>query len=323
MRRMGLVALLLASAGLAVFAGQPPTPPNDNRIDKPQLDAWMTRYSNWGRWGQDDELGTANLITAAKRQQAGKLVRTGETVSLSRQFVITPGATGNPFAMNLSTNPAGFATDRIEVGYHGITITHLDALCHHAYNGKLYNGFVFADVVTKDGGCAKLGVGVTRDRLVTRAVLIDIPRLKGVPYLDPGTHVYREDIEAWEKKSGVKLSSGDALLMYTGRWAHQARFGVSRVWSGFDASFVPLLKERDVALLGSDGAQDVGTVAGFQFPVHRFAIVALGMSLLDNLDLEAVAETAARLKRWEFLLTVSPANAANGSGAPVNPIAIF
>ena len=333
------LAVCVVAAGLATtgLRGQPspgaapaqsvpvpvPAPADDNRINAAQLDAWMTQYSNWGRWGAADELGAVNLITPAKRRQAAKLVRTGEVVSLSRQFTIAAGQAGAPFGMSLSTNPVGFATDRIDIGYHGITVSHLDALCHHAYKGKLYNGFSFSEAVSKDGGCARLGVGHLRDRLVTRAVLIDIPRLKGVSYLEPGTHVYREDIEAWERMAGVKIGPGDALLLHTGRWIHAAQFGPSKVWAGFDASFVPFLKERDVALLGSDGAQDVGTVAGFAFPVHRFALAALGVPILDNLELSAVAGTAARLKRWEFQVSVLPTNAANGSGSPVNPIASF
>lgn len=326
-RRDVALALILGVAILHPRAQQPSpaTKPSvdDNRINKAQLDEWMTKYSNWGRWGRDDERGAQNLITEARRQQAARLVKTGTTVSLARHFAIVAGATDNPFAMSLTTSPAGFATDRIEIGYHGTTITHFDALCHHAYNGKTYNGFAFADVVTKDGGCAKLGTGTVRTGIVTRAVLIDIPRLKGVEYLVPGTHVYREEIEAWEKKAGVKVSPGDALLLHTGRWIHRAKAGPSNVWSGFDASFVPFLKERDVALLGSDGAQDVGTVAGMPFPVHRFAIVALGVNIIDNMDLGALAETAARLRRWEFMLMLSPAAASNGSGGPVNPVAIF
>ena len=296
---------------------------DDNRITAVQLDQWMTEYSNWGRWGADDEAGAVNLITPARRVSAMKLVRTGQTVSLARQFTVSAGAANAPFGMHLSTTPAGFATDRIDIGYHGITVTHLDALCHHAYKGKLYNGHVFTDVVTKEGGCTKLGVGAIRDRLVMRAVLIDLPRLKGVPYLEPGTHVYRDDIEAWEKQAGVKIGPGDALLLHTGRWIHAAKFGPSKVWAGFDASFLPFLKERDVALLGSDGAQDVGTVAGFAFPVHRFAIAALGVPIIDNMELGPVAETAARLKRWAFQLSVLPINADNGSGSPVNPLATF
>ena len=163
----------------------------------------------------------------------------------------------------------------------------------------------------------------SRIGLVTRGVLIDVPRLKGLPYLEPGTHVYREDIEAWEEQAGVKIGPGDAILLRTGRWARQSDLGTSGAPSGYDLSFVPFLQERDVAIIGSDWTQDVGTVAGVLYAVHEFAIVALGMSVLDNLDLEELAARAAELNRWEFLLVVAPATASNGTGAPINPVAMF
>ena len=136
----------------------------DNRVGKEQLDAWMTELSNWGRWGVDDELGAANLITPEKRREAASLVRTGITASLAREERIIAGAVDNPFGMIVNISPAGFASDRIEVSFHGRRITHLDALCHFSYDGKTYNGYAFEEVVTKEGGCAKLGVGGVKDR---------------------------------------------------------------------------------------------------------------------------------------------------------------
>jgi kynurenine formamidase len=213
--------------------------------------------------------------------------------------------------------------DRLEISFHGTTITHVDALCHFSFEGKTYNGYAFSEVVTPAGGCSKLGIGNVRDRLVTRAVLLDMPRLKGVPYLEPGTHIYREDIEAWERQAGVRIEPGDAILLRTGRWAHDAARGASPTPSGFDLSAVPLFKERDVAIIGSDWTHDVGIVAGAQFAVHRFAIVALGITLFDNVDLEALAAHAAAQKQWAFMLIATPTSAVNGTGAPLNPVAIF
>src|SRR6202011_724360 len=209
------------------------------------------------------------------------------------------------------------ATDRFDIDYHGGTFTHFDALCHVAYKGKLYNGFDFQETVTKDG-CSRMGVTALKDGLVTRGILLDIPRLKGLPYLEPGTHVYRGDIEAWEKAAGVTIGSGDAILLRTGRWARRAKLGAAGS-SGYDASFLPLLQDRDVALLGADSAQEAGSIPGVTLPnggfypvIHRFAIVARGMNLLDNLDLETLAETAGRLKRWDFMLVVTPARVSGG-----------
>ena len=218
------------------------------------------------------------------------------------------------------------ARDRIDIDPHGGAFTHLDALCHMAYKGRFYNNVPYETATA--AGC-KLGINSLQDGIVTRGVLIDIPRLRNLPYLEGGTHVYREDIEAWEKQAGVKVAPGDALLLRTGRWAKRPQPGSG----GYDASFLPFLKDRDVAILGGDAAQDVGVVPGCTnegpvptmcwTPVHKFALVARGMHIFDNLDLEAVADTAARLKRWEFLLMAAPIRVPGGTGSPINPIAVF
>ena len=299
---------------------------NDSRTTKEELERWMTELSNWGRWGKADELGAANLITPAKRKQALALARTGETVSLSRNTILEKAADlGDPFehTTTILGQPEGIAIEKQEVSFHGATFTHLDAFCHVSHDGKLYNGFLFKDVVSKDNGCSKLGITVFKNGIVTRGVLLDIARLKGVPYLEPGTHVYIEDIEAWEKQAGIKVSAGDAIFLRTGRWMRREKVGPFANLSGYDASFAPFLKRRDVALIGSDGIQDVGNVPGFALPIHQIALVALGINIFDNVDLEAVAETAARLKRWEFLLVAAPIPVPNGTGSLINPIAIF
>jgi kynurenine formamidase len=298
---------------------------NDSRTSKEELERWMTELSNWGRWGKDDQLGAANLITPAKRKQALALAKAGETVSLSHNPVMDKAVdAGEPFAHSINIlGELGIAVEKQEVSFHGSTFTHLDAFCHVSHDGKLYNGFLFKDVVSKEGGCSKLAVTVFKNGIVTRGILLDIPRLKGVPYLEPATHVFREDIEAWEKKAGIKVGPGDAIFLRTGRWARREKVGPFSNLSGYDGSFAPFLKERGVALIGSDGIQDVGTVPGFPLPIHQIALVALGIDIFDNADLEAVAETAARLNRWEFLLFAAPIPVPNGTGSLINPIAVF
>ncbi len=163
-----------------------------------------------------------------------------------------------------------------------------------------------------------------KNGLVTKGVLIDMARLKGVDYLPPGTKLYPEDIEAWEEQTGATIEPGDALLLRTGRWARRADTGPTREMSGWDATVMPFFAERDIALLGADSVHEApDSVPGVSAPIHRYAIVARGMNLLDNLDLEALAETAARLNRWEFMLVVAPLRVPGGTGSPVNPIAIF
>ena len=330
LRNGAFLAALTATFAVVAFvasgtqAQQVPAPkPSENRVTEAQLDKWMQELSNWGRWGKDDVLGALNTITPEKRRQAATLVRTGETVSLSHDLVVGGVKTEYvlPFFLQMRIVPERqVVRDRQDIDPHGNGGgSHIDALCHMAYKGRFYNNFSYTESVTPEKGC-KLGINNVKDGIVTRGVLLDIPRLRNLPSLERGTHVYREDIEAWEKQAGVKVSPGDALLLRT------------RGSGGYDASFLPVLKDRDVAVLGSDSSQDVGVVPGCKpgtgptmcwLPVHKFALVARGMHLFDGLDLEAVAATAARLKRWEFLLVAAPIRVPGGSGAPLNPIAVF
>lgn len=300
---------------------------NESRSSKAELEQWMKKYSNWGRWGKDDEIGTLNLITPAKRKQALALAKTGTAVSLSHEALLEKSNEGGePLKQTFNVGSGLVATERQEVNYHGSLFTHYDALCHYSYEGTLYNGFKFTEVVTPAGGCLKMGTPAALNAgIITRGVLIDMPALRGVPYLQNDTHVYREDIDAWEKKTGVKVGPGDALLLRVGRWGRRAKEGpVPQIhFPAFDASVAPFLKERDVALIGSDGVNDVGLVPGFRLPIHQFAMVALGAHILDNADLDELAETAAKLKRWEFLFIVTPQRVKNGTGSWVNPIAVF
>ena len=319
-------ATSLAGALLCGPAADAHAQPAREPVTIEQFDRWMEELSNWGRWGEDDQIGAANLMTPEKRRAAAALVETGETVSLSHDFLTAEAAdAAEPYVLQMRVNPEGQNSgDRVDVYFHGITYSHLDGLCHVFYKDRLYNGHDYRDVVT-DGGCSLMDTTQMKDGLVTRGVLVDMPRLKGVPYLEPGTKLYREDIEAWEEFAGVRLGPGDALLLRTGRWVRRAEVGPTREMAGWDASVIPFLAERDIALLGADSVHEAAnSVPGLRVnPIHRFAIVARGMNLLDNIDLDAAAETAARLGRWEFLLVIAPLRVPGGTGSPVNPIAIF
>jgi kynurenine formamidase len=328
--RPGLILAIAASlsgvwlvVGQAAQASQPAGSgaPNSGRVTKAQFDEWMTKLSNWGRWGKDDERGALNLMTPETRRRAASLVKTGTTVSLSRQIPAegpgSPGGTpGKPRPINQNGSGANifliagdYLFERQEIDYHGGRLSHFDALCHVSYNGKLYNGLNFKEVVTEGRGCSKLSVNSAREGIVTRGVLLDLP----------GTRVRRQDVEDWEKKTGTRIGPGDALLLRSRRPGAQAAFGAA----GYDPSLIPFLKERDVALLGNDSAQEGGTIDGVAIPIHTFTIVALGLNLLDNLALDEVAATADKLKRWEFMLVVAPLRMENGAGSPVNVIATF
>jgi kynurenine formamidase len=290
-----------------------------------EFDQMFNQVKNWGRWGTDDQLGAANLITETTRQKAIALAKTGIVIGLAHS-PLKEMAPDNPNPFNHTMN-RGWSTDTYSVSYHGYAHSHIDALCHILYKDQTYNGHARADVLT-DKGCRQLSVENLRNGVVTRGVLIDIPRLRNVPWLERGTPVFVEDIEAWEKVAKVKVGPGDAIFLRTGRWARRDKLGpwnVPQNEAGYHASVAPWLKERGVSFLGSDSAQDVtpSLVQGINLPVHTLAITALGVDILDNQDLEAVADTAARLNRWEFLLTVAPVPVTGGTGFPANALAIF
>src|SRR3954467_15417313 len=319
MTRLFLVAALLA--GLIYQPADTRRAPRNAA----EFDELFQKVKNWGRWGKDDQLGSANLVTVATRKQAVALVKNGTTVSLAHN-PLTERAEDNssPFE---HTMLRGFNMDRYAVSYHGYAHSHIDALCHILYKDQTYNGYARADVNT-DKGCTRLGIQNLKSGIVTRGVLVDIARLRNLPYLEPGTAIYVEDLEAWEKKSGVTIAPGDALLLRTGRWARRDKLGpwnVGQSAAGLHASVAPWVKARGVALLGSDAAEDVTPprVDGGALPIHTLMITALGVNLLDNQDLEALGDTAARLNRWAFMLTINPMPVAGGTGFPLNAIAMF
>ena len=310
-------------AGFLVLSGQ--TPPARAPRNAEEFDQLFKQVSNWGRWGKDDQLGSVNLITAATRKAALALAKTGESVSLAHNPITEKAEdNNNPFE---HTMLRGNNMDRYAVSYHGYAHSHIDALCHILYKDQTYNGYARAEVNT-DTGCTKLGIDNLKNGVITRGVLVDIARLRGVEYLEPGTPIYVEDLEAWEKKAGLKIGAGDALLLRTGRWARRAKLGpwnVGQNAAGLHASVAPWIKARGVALVGSDAAEDVtpSMVEGIALPIHTLMITGLGMNLLDNQDLEALGDTAARLNRWEFMLTIAPVPVTGGTGFPLNAIAMF
>jgi kynurenine formamidase len=241
--------------------------------------------------------------------------------------LLTDKAVDNPSPFEHTMLPPGFFLDRFGVSYHGYAHSHIDALCHILYRDQTYNGYPRAEVNTEQR-CTKLGIDVLEDGVVSRGVLMDIPRLRNVPYLEPGTPIFTEDLEAWEQRAGVRVEPGDVVLVRTGRWARRAALGpwnVAQQAAGVHASVAPWFRARGVAIAGSDAALDVtpSRVEGVNLAVHALFITAMGIHLLDNQDLEAVADTAARLNRWEFMVTIAPMPVAGGTGSPVNVIATF
>ena len=321
--RMSAIALLAAGVACGPLAQ---TGESDRTVTEAQYEQWKTDLSNWGRWGADDEIGALNLVTPAKRLQAVAVVRDGFTVSLAGD-ANTVEAVDNPYPYEHEM--VSISSDRIAVQYHGIQHTHIDALAHINDDGVFYNGYApDADAVAENGH-AKNSIHNLKSGIVTRGILIDVPRLKGVPWLEPGTPIYIDDLEEWEEHAGVRVSSGDALFIRTGvwplreaegPWLRGRRPGGSQ--AGLHPSVIPWLKQRDIALLGSDHPTYVSP-SELPGAVHDFALMYLGVHMFDNCNLEALAEAAAERNRWEFLLMAAPLPIRGGTGSPLNPIAVF
>jgi kynurenine formamidase len=332
---VGSFGLMLCGVIAAAVVLAQGTSSQSKATTRADLERWKKELSNWGRWGKEDGLGALNLITPAKRKQAATLVKEGFSVSLARDadyernVDTSCGSTGNTVCGPYERTMVSVGLDKLAVSFHGYAHTHLDSLAHVFDNGKGYNGYSpVSDVVMKAGGHPRNSVFDVHNGIYTRGILMDIPRLRGVEYLEPGTHIYPQDFEAWEKRAGIKVSPGDALFVRTGRWTRRAKVGpwdVTKQAAGLDASCIPWLKQRDVAVLGGESPQDAAPPGGdlTGLPVHNFALVYLGVQLIDNASLDAVSEAAAARSRWEFQVTVAPLPLRGGTGSPVNPIATF
>ena len=323
--------LVVAAAGISRLSAQ-----GQSRAAVTPADylRWRTELRNWGRWGPNDQKGTANLITPAKVQSAAKLVKTGIVVSLAHPVpqevsVDTPAA--SVFHRTTNAISETNTTDTYQVSYHGLSTSHTDAFCHFFFEGQMYNGYSVKDNITPGAGCQNGSIMGRRDGIVTRAVLYDMPQLKGVDWIEPGTPITRADLEAWERKSGVKVGPGDVIVLYVGRWKRRAAKGpVAGQVAGYYADTIPFFKERDIAFAGHDMNIDWnprpgwGQAEGIPVnPVHQALLVWLGAGIVENLDLEQLAETTRRLNRYEFMLTFAPIPVEGGTGSPVNPLAIF
>jgi kynurenine formamidase len=303
---------------------------------------YLKTHSNWGRWGTEDELGTLNLITPAKRLAATRLVKDGVPVTCARPIVtdITPDTTfqvmrfmvdsgeGRDTASPERRLARRGASEFIGMVFHGYTVTHVDTPAHFFWDGRIYNGRSCNLITSREGAQAE-AIELLHDGVVSRGVLLDVAAARGVPWLGPGDGVMPADLEAAEKAQGVRVEPGDILLARTGYYAR--RLGEGPVNPGKDgspgphAALVPWLRERGVAMWGSDTHNDVTPTPypGMGHPFHIVALVGLGLWLIDNMNLEDLARACAERRRWEFLLTIAPLRLRNVTGSPVNPIVLF
>ena len=295
----------------------------------------MEELSNWGRWGDQDELGASNLITEAKRVAAASLVTEGITVSLAHDVNQEKAADASTVLTRevLRVSPSG-ASDRYQYdgSYHGTIHSHLDSLdCHIMYEGFGYNGVSY-QAVEAAGECPSGSIHAQRNGIFTRGILFDATLLPGKVtedgWLEPGTAIHYEDLLELERIQGVTVQPGDVILLYTGRWKRREALGpwpTSQGVAGYHADVAYYLKERGVSFIGHDLWNDVSPsgVPGIRLPLHNLALVSLGVGIFDNLDFEQLAEIAAQLGRYEFLFTAAPLRIKGGMGSPLNPIATF
>ncbi len=297
-----------------------------------EVKTYFETCSNWGRWGADDSAGTVNLITPQKRVEAASLVKNGRAVSLSHPLNTIGGpGNANPAQHYLRTG-ADFSVDYIGLLFHGYATTHVDALCHIFWDGKMYNGKPASDVTSV--GARSGAVDAWKNGIITRGVLIDIPRFRGTDCVTLDRPVRGWELEAAADAQGSPLKPGDAVIVYSGRstyYRNQPEHtpGVPPQ-PGLHADTVPVLKKHDAAILGWDMMD--ARPSGYTIfdeppraggPVHVLGIVFAGLPLLDNANLDPIAEACREENRWEFLLSIAPLNVRGGTGSPVNPIAIF
>lgn len=300
--------------------------PDPLRAD--EIEAFRSELSNWNRFGEGDQLGTLNLISDAKRADAASLVRSGRRVCCARPLPTEAAPdNGNPVQHQMiATGRDGWGGDSFAIASHGYSTSHIDALCHIFHDGKIYNGHS-TDTVSPSGA-TELSIEHLREGIVSRGVLLDVPRVRGVDCLEPGDPIFVADLEAAEAAAGLRVEAGDVLFLRTGRWVYRDRHGPwnpAQGLAGLDASCLPWLHERGVAALGCDGVSDVipSRVPGEAMPIHSVAIVTIGLHLIDNLELDDLARVCAEEGRWAFFLAIAPLVLNGGTASPVNPIALF
>jgi kynurenine formamidase len=307
-----------------------------------RIDALAREVSNWGRWGDADEIGTLNLITPERRVRAAECVRSGSVFSLAlelRSDGPQPAGSGrlNPQHVMVETGSdvalqgsvTGYSDDMLAMSVHAAT--HWDALSHVFHRGLMYNGRSCAEVTSAGAGANDI-VGFS-GRLVTRGVLVDVARLHGVDALAPDHEVTVADLEGALSVQRLEIESGDALLVRTGQlgriaaagdWASFTEVGDRLpLEPGIGIDCLPWLHEMGVAAIASDNwAVEHCGRGRTRLPVHEVAIVHMGLPLGEIFELDALAAECAADGRYEFLLAAGPLPIRGGVGGPVNPTAV-
>jgi kynurenine formamidase len=293
------------------------------------LEALFDELNNAGRWGADDELGTLNYISPAKRIAAAALVRTGRALSIARDLDTRQSA-NNPSPVRHTMcyqahEPIG-AVDELELGMHGFALTHLDAIAH-VYRGQdVYNGRR-ASAVAVAGGLTYCDILAQKDGIFTRGVLLNIAAVRGVPWLTPDQGVHAADLDAAEKRQKIRVESGDAIFVYTGLQKREAAEGPESLGQrvGIMPDAIRWMHEREIAVYSGDCVDAFPNPYSLRYTIyfHALTLAAMGLILLDIPALEPLLEVCSELNRSDFLLTMAPLRIKGGTGSPVNPIALF
>lgn len=306
------------------------------------LEDYIARYSRWGLWGPDDQLGAMNLVGPEQVRAAAALVRDGQVISLTMPYDQTGpqrgGLRSNPRLITTATGTdvlagaqdrlgrlgsLGFADDMVIMGTQ--TGTQWDALSHIFHKGRMWNGYSAAEHTA--AGAARNGIQHWSDRLVMRAVLVDLPVLRGVPALDDGYPITASDMEEALAATGASVQPGDALVVRTGQMA--ARRGQWGDYAGGPAPglslyTVPWLFEKNIAAVVTDtyGVEVMPNEIDEYQPLHQIAIVHMGLALGEIFDLDALSVACAADGRYEFMLAATPLKITGAAGSPVGAVAI-
>jgi kynurenine formamidase len=314
------------------------TAPHSPNVSLADFEAMLESVKNWGRWGADDVLGTLNYITPEHVRRAVALVRSGRSVSMAIPINTLAGPDNPSPAIHhmtqlhdwdLGSGKLRFATDFLGINFHGDCHTHIDALCHIAYAGQMYGGRPASSVTSH--GAATMAMDDYAHGITGRGVLLDIPRLRGVPYLEPGEAVTRAELEEAERAQGVRLEEGDVLVFRTGHHRRRLERGpwdngyTGEGKAGLHVDTIPWMHERKIAMFMPDGDGETvpSTVDGILYPIHPLQIMAMGMAVSDSLNLEEIAAACEEERRWEFMVVAAPLRLPHGTGSPFNPIAIL
>ena len=297
--------------------------------EKLEFDIIFSKVNNKNKWGPNDKLGTINYITNEKVLSALKIPNNGVSVSLAFNMVDDSTRINSSSYDNISNfsyeqnfmehNGYNWIIDKYKIAYHGFTHSHIDGINHLSKDGEMYNGFTDPSI---------LGVDNYKNGIISKGILIDVPLLHNKEYVEAGYKVTLKDILDFEKIYNVKIEKGDVLLIRTGRWIEKRIKGdwnFPNKRTGIHYNIIPLLNEREIAVLGSDGTNDSNPplIKEEGSPIHMLTLVAMGMPLLDNLNLDELSKKAQELNEWEFLISFQPLRFEGGTGSPLNALAIF